>query len=106
MKLPRIQFTIRRLMVGVALLALLMGVVVATASLADRWATYRWHAREYVQREQQFLAMAQFAEDASADFRERHLLAEAAVQRQNAAEARNQAAACARVRRETLRRWW
>jgi hypothetical protein len=54
MRLPRVRFTVRRLMVAVAILAVVFGVTLESIRLGRRWAYYHRRAAYYEQSEELF----------------------------------------------------
>lgn len=104
--LPRVRFTVRRLMAVVGLAALVMGFAVGSQRLHRRWSRYQQDVGKYALLEEQLLRDAKLAEASAALATKYDLPDEVEIWTKFAAEARKQAAVCAKECRESESRWW
>jgi hypothetical protein len=97
MKLPRVRFTLRRMMMAIALVALLLGV----EATRRRWASFQMLAKELGQQEAQCRSLANTMQWAS----DRGLASEREDNKGKADEYRRLADELARGRLELERKW-
>src|SRR5262245_20086224 len=101
MQRPRVQLTIRQLMVAIVLAALVLGYLAARR----RWIYYRERAAFHRQQEQLYSEKYAEAEQAIASFLASHEAATVGWEKVYAAKLRDGAACHARMARDFERRW-
>ena len=100
------QFTVSRVMLAVALFAVLMGGIVGTARQFHRWAAYQQEAGKWSLTERSLLRQAEQDEAFAKVWRDSPDSEQAAVWENLARDCRRQALVAGRKHRELERRWW